>query len=36
LLGFSFWVGVRSKEHKEALEEADPTFDGLIVVMDWC
>jgi len=34
--GFDFRVGVRSKAHKEALEEADPTFDGLIVVMDWC
>nr|WP_269770167.1 DUF6310 domain-containing protein [Cystobacter fuscus] len=34
--GFDFRVGVRSKAHKEALEEADPTFDGLIVVMNWC
>nr|WP_245591967.1 DUF6310 domain-containing protein [Cystobacter fuscus] len=34
--GFDFRVGVRSKAHEEALEEADPTFDGLIVVMDWC
>jgi hypothetical protein len=34
--GFDFRVGVRSNAHKEALEEADPTFDGLIVVMDWC
>jgi hypothetical protein len=34
--GFDFRVGVRSQAHKEALEEADPTLDGLIVVMDWC
>jgi hypothetical protein len=34
--GFDFRIGVRSKAHKEALEEADPTFDGLIVVMEWC
>jgi hypothetical protein len=34
--GFDFRVGVRSKAHKEALEEADPNLDGLIVVMDWC
>ncbi|AFE06602.1 hypothetical protein COCOR_05824 [Corallococcus coralloides DSM 2259] len=34
--GFVFRVGVRSEEHKEALEEAAPDLKGFIVVMDWC
>nr|WP_128798527.1 DUF6310 domain-containing protein [Corallococcus coralloides] len=34
--GFDFRVGVRSEEHKEALEEAAPDLKGSIVVMDWC
>jgi len=34
--GFDFRVGVRSAQHKKALEYADPRLEGLIVVMDWC
>lgn len=33
---FAFRVGVRSKSHKEALEDAAPDLKGLIEVMDWC
>jgi hypothetical protein len=34
--GFDFRIGVRSKAHKEALEDAGPDLRGLIEVMDWC
>lgn len=34
--GFDFRVGVRSKAHQEALEDAAPDLKGIIVVMDWC
>ncbi|REG22595.1 hypothetical protein ATI61_119125 [Archangium gephyra] len=34
--GFDFRVGVRSAAHKAALELAEPTLDGIIIVMDWC
>jgi hypothetical protein len=34
--GFDFRIGVRSQEHKEALEDAAPDLRGLIEVMDWC
>jgi hypothetical protein len=34
--GFDFRVGVRSASHEAALLRTDPTFDGAIVVMDWC
>jgi hypothetical protein len=34
--GFDFRIGVRSTEHREALEDAAPDLRGLIEVMDWC
>ncbi|MHA7628212.1 DUF6310 domain-containing protein [Corallococcus sp. M7] len=34
--GFDFRVGVRSAAHQEALEIADPDFEGTIILMEWC
>ncbi|NTX03276.1 hypothetical protein HUA75_16025 [Myxococcus sp. CA040A] len=34
--GFDFRIGVRSAEHKDALEVEAPELEGIIVVMEWC
>ncbi|WP_338041910.1 MULTISPECIES: DUF6310 domain-containing protein [Myxococcus] len=34
--GFDFRVGVRSAEHKDALEVEAPELEGIIVIMEWC